>query len=55
MRIDLTLLSDQELIDSLASLTREERLRETAVVRHLAEMDRRNLPERSGFRSLFFY
>ena len=48
-------LTDQDLILSLKSLATEERGRTVAVLKHLEEMDRRRLAEKTGFPSLFEY
>lgn len=55
MRIDLTLLTDEELIASLRSLVGDERRTVTSVLRHLNEFDRRKLAVGKGFPSLFDY
>lgn len=52
---DLTHLSDAELMLSLKTLVRSERRHLVAVLRHLAEMDRRRLANKQGFPSLFDY
>lgn len=55
MRSDLTLLPDGELMSSLKALVRDERSRVVAVLRHLAEMERRRLAHKEGYPSLFEY
>lgn len=55
MNNSLALLSNEELIASLKTLVKDERGRTVAVLKHLAEMDRRRLAEESGFPSLFEY
>lgn len=52
---DLTILTDAQLIASLKSLVIDERRCLVAVLRHLREMDRRHLADKSGFPSLFEY
>lgn len=51
----LASLTDQELIDSIKRLVKDERGRTVSVLKHLAEMDRRRLAEGSGFPSLNEY
>lgn len=55
MKINLTLLTDEELIASLKSLVGDERRTVTSVLRHLNEFDRRKLAAGKGFPSLFEY
>jgi 5-methylcytosine-specific restriction endonuclease McrA len=55
MRNPLHDLTDEELIHSLKSLAKDERGRTVALLKHLKEMDRRNLAEKTGFPSLFEY
>lgn len=55
MRNPLQDLSDEELIHSLKSLSKDERGRTIALLKHLKEMDRRSLAEKTGFPSLFEY
>ena len=51
----LALLSDPALIASLKALVGQERRRSADILRHLAEMDRRDLAKKSGYPSLFEY
>jgi 5-methylcytosine-specific restriction endonuclease McrA len=55
MRVNLELLTDDELIASLKSLVGDERRIVAAVLRHLSEFDRRRLAAGRGFPSLFDY
>lgn len=55
MRQRLNHLTDEELISSLKALAKEERVRLTAILRHLTEMDRRRLADKRGYPSLFEY
>jgi hypothetical protein len=55
MRVDLKLLTDEELIRSIKVLVGEERRTVVAILRHLNEFDRRTLAARSSFPSLFEY
>jgi hypothetical protein len=56
MLIDtLTLLSDDELVASIATLTGRARVETAALVAHLAELERRGLHLAMGFRSLYGY
>ncbi len=55
MREDLSRLSDNELESSLLALAADDRRHLVAVLRHLAELDRRDLAAKRGFPSLFAY
>lgn len=55
MSSDLTRLPDAELLRSLKALVRDERRHVVSVLRHLAEMERRRLAYKEGYRSLFEY
>jgi 5-methylcytosine-specific restriction endonuclease McrA len=48
-------LTDDELIASIQGLTGQERRTQVSILRHLQEMDRRDLAVRLGFHSLFDY
>lgn len=48
-------LTDKELTTSLKALVKAERNRSVDILKHLNEMDRRHLAERSGYPSLFEY
>lgn len=52
---DLTMLTDAQLVASLKSLVVDERKCLVAVLRHLREMDRRRIANKSGYPSLFEY
>lgn len=55
MRNHLAKLTDLELTASLKALVKAERSRSVDILKHLNEMDRRHVAERSGFPSLFEY
>lgn len=55
MNNPLAELSDRELTDSLKALVKTERGRCVDILKHLNEMDRRNLAVKKGFPSLFEY
>lgn len=55
MSLDLTHLPDADLIGSLKTLIRDERRNIVAVLRHLAELERRRLACKEGYPSLFEY
>jgi hypothetical protein len=55
MKQDLTKLSDAELLQSVKRLVADERARLVTILRHLQEMDRRDLALKLGYPSLFEY
>lgn len=55
MKVNLELLTDDELITSLKALVGDERRIVASVLRHLSEFDRRRLAAGRGFPSLFEY
>ena len=48
-------LSDAKLLDALKALVAGERQGLVAILRHLAEVDRRDLPQKTGYSSLFMF
>jgi hypothetical protein len=48
-------LTDDELVDRIASLNARERRATATLIAHLAELESRNLPRAWGFRSLYGY
>ena len=55
MTQDLTKLTDEELLHSVKRLVADERTRLVTILKHLAEMDRRELAIKLGYPSLFEY
>ena len=55
MSLTLRSLSDDDLVDAIASLAKTERTATASLIAHLAELEDRNLHLAQGFRSLFGY
>jgi hypothetical protein len=55
MLITLRLLTDEQLVGAIASLSRTERSATASLIAHLAELEDRNLHRAMGFKSLFGY